>query len=268
MTNQGDFATHRRDGEVVIKVLDVRHPAGAGFVAAAQRTGVTGMNTYLSTLRAAGVTLPADLSVQSAEPLTVRHRWVNGPVLLDYASVDPQRFVDAVAEIAQWVRTLDVADARIDTNLANFCVADNGVVLIDVLPPLMPSLRPKATNLFDVLFTALCFDTTVILDSLIGYAARALLRADIRLSISQREYLTRQIAQRVAEPVGQLPFPQSWFRARVTLALRALAGETEATRLQDFFTLTSVRTFRDLPEEERAHLIRRVDQMLKESSRP
>ena len=102
----------------------------------------------------------------------------------------------------------------------------------------------------------------------LGYAARALLRADIRLSISQREYLTRQIAQRVAEPVGQLPFPQSWFRARVTLALRALAGETEATRLQDFFTLTSVRTFRDLPEEERAHLIRRVDQMLKESSRP
>jgi hypothetical protein len=49
MTDHGDFAAHRRDGDDVIKVLDGQHPAGARFVAAAQNVGMTGMNAYLST---------------------------------------------------------------------------------------------------------------------------------------------------------------------------------------------------------------------------
>lgn len=262
MTGQGEFAAHRRDGDDVIKVLDGRHPAGAGFVAAAQSVGIAGMTTYLSTLRAAGVALPAHLSVVSAQPVTVRHRWVTGFVLLDHASVDPPRFVDAVVEIAGWVRALDATDARVDTNLANFCLADNRVVLVDVLPPLIPSVRPEPSNLFDVLFTALCFDTTVILDALIGYAVRALLHARASVGAGQREDLARQVPQEVAEPVEA--FPASWFRARVVLALRALAREAEPASVQDFFALTSVRAFRDLPEAERAHRIRQVDQTVKE----
>jgi hypothetical protein len=175
MIDHGDFAAHRRDGDDVIKVLHGQHPAGARFVAAAQNVGVTGMTTYLSTLRTAGVTLPPHLSVVSLRPLAVRHRWVTGPVLLDCASADPSRFIDAVIEIAQWVRVLDATDARLDTNLANFCLAEDRVVLLDVLPPLIPSVRPEQANLFEALFTALCFDSRVILDALIGYAARALL---------------------------------------------------------------------------------------------
>ena len=58
MTGQGDFAAHRRDGDYVIKVLDAQHPAGTRIAAAAVHAGKTGMDTYLSTLRAAGVTLP------------------------------------------------------------------------------------------------------------------------------------------------------------------------------------------------------------------
>lgn len=263
MTDQGAFAAHRRDGDDVIKALDGQHPAGARFVAAAQNVGMTGMNAYLGTLRAAGVTLPPHLSVESVRPLTVRHRWVTGPVLLDHARVDPPRFVDAVIEIAQWVRTLDATDARVDTNLANFCVADDRVVLVDVLPPLIVSVRPAPSNLFEVLFTVLCFDTTVILDALIGYAARALLHSGVSVAAGQREDLARQLPQEVAEPVGA-PFPASWFRARVVLALRALAREAESASAHDFFALTSVRVFRDLPEAERAHRIRQVDLTVKE----
>ncbi len=262
MTDQGDFAAHRRDGNDVIKVLDGQHPAGARFAAAAQNVGMTGMNTYLSTLRAVGVTLPPHLSVESAQPLTVRHLWVTGPVLLDHAKVDPPRFVDAVIEIARWVRALDATDARVDTNLANFCVADDRVVLVDVLPPLIPSVRPEPSNLFDVLFTALCFDSKVILDALIGYAARALLHSDVSVAAGQRDNLARQLPQEVAEPVEA--FPASWFRARVVLVLGALAGEAESEVVHDFFALTSVRAFRDLPEAERAHRIRQVDQAVKE----
>jgi hypothetical protein len=263
MTDQGDFAAHRRDGDDVIKVLDGQHPAGHRFVASAQDVGVTGMNTYLSTLRAAGVTLPPCLSVESVRPLTVRHRWVTGPVLLDHVSVDPSRFVDAVIEIAQWVRALDATDARVDTNLANFCLADDRVVLVDVLPPLIPSVRPEPSGLFDELFNALCFDTTVILDALIGYAARALLHSGASVAAGRREDLARQVPQEVAGPV-KASFPASWFRARVVLALRALAGQVEPASIHDFFALTSVRAFRDLPETGRTHRIRQVDQTVKE----
>ncbi len=263
MTGQGDFAAHRRDGDDVIKVLDGQHPAGARFAAAAQNVGMTGMNAYLSTLRAAGVTLPPHLSVESVRPLAVRHRWVTGPTLLDCASADPSRFVDAVIEIAQWVRVLDATDARVDTNLANFCLADDRVVLVDVLPPLIPSVRPEPSNLFEVLFNALCFDSRVILDALIGYAARALLHSDVRVAAGQRDDLARQLPKEFAGPVETL-FPASWFQARVTLALRALAGQAEFEVTHDFFALTSVRAFRDLPEAERAHRLRQVDQTVGE----
>jgi hypothetical protein len=260
MAEHGDFAAHRRDGEDVIKVLGGQHSAGARFVAAAQNVGMTGMNTYLSTLRAAGVTLPPHLSVESARPLAVRHHWVTGPVLLDHAGADPSRFVGAVIEIAHWVRALDATDARVDTNLANFCLVDDRVVLVDVLPPLIPSVRPQPSNVFEVLFNALCFDTTVILDALIGYATRALLHSGVSVAASQRADLARQLPQEVAEVF----FPASWFRARVVLALGALAGEAEPDVVHDFFALTSVRAFRDLREQERAHRIRQVDQAVKE----
>jgi hypothetical protein len=263
MTDHGDFAAHRRDGEDVIKVLDAQHPAGARFVATAQHVGLTGMNAYLSALRAAGVTLPPHLSVESVRPLTVRHRWVTGPVLLDHASVDPSRFVGAVIEIAGWVRALDGTDARVDTNLANFCLAGDRIVLVDVLPPLIPSVRPEPSNLFEVLFNALCFDTRVILDALIGYAARALLHPGIRVAAGQREDLARQVPQEVAN-AAEASFPVSWFRARVALALGALAEEAEPKNVRDFFAVTSVRAFRDLPEAERAHRLRQVDQVVKE----
>lgn len=150
-----------------------------------------------------------------------------------------------------------------DTNLANFCLADDRVVLVDVLPPLIPSVRPTVSNLFDVLFTALCFDTTVILDALIGYAARALLHAHASVAAGQREDLGRQLPREFATHV-EASFPASWFRARAALALGALAGEAESACVQHFFALTSVRAFRDLSEAERADRVRQVDQTMKE----
>ncbi|ASO18076.1 hypothetical protein FHR81_002473 [Actinoalloteichus hoggarensis] len=263
MTGQGDFATHRRDGEDVVKVLDVQNAAAIPFTMVAHHIDASRMNVYLSRLRAAGVTLPPGLSVEHTRPLAVRHLWVAGPVLLDYARVDPSRFVDAVIEIAGWVRALDSADARVDSNLANFCLAEDRVVLVDVLPPLIPSMRPKPSNLFDVLFTALCFDTTVILDALIGYAARALLTSGISLAGRRVEDLAHQVPQEFA-PLAETSFPASWFQARAMLALRGLAGEIEPASVQEFFTPTSVRAFRDISETERADRIQQVAQTVKE----
>lgn len=261
MSGPGDLAPHYRDGEYVIKVLDARHPAGARFVTAAQAEGRTGMGTYLSALRAAGVTLPPDLAVVSAEPLAVRHRWVNGPVLLDYASVDPPRFIAAVTEIARWVNALATTDARLDTNLANFCLAEGGLVLVDVLPPLIPSISQEPANLFEALFTALCLDTPVIHDALIGYAARALLRSTGCLAARHYDDLARQARPAAAE-TASVSFPALWFRARATLALRALAGALAPEVAHEFFALTSVRAFRGLPEAHRAHRIQQVEQAM------
>ncbi|MGH3768388.1 MAG: hypothetical protein ACRDTX_25085 [Pseudonocardiaceae bacterium] len=263
MTDRGDFAAHRRDGDHVIKVLGGQHPAGARFAAAAQSGGMAGMHTYLSTLRAAGVTLPPDLSVVSIQPLAVRHRWVIGPALLDCASAESSGFVDAVVEIARWVRALGCTDARLDTNLANFCLTDERVVLVDVLPPLMLSARLEPSNLFEVLFTALCFDTALTLDALIGYAARALLPSPAGVAVRARDDLARQVPPEAID-VSAASFPASWFRARVVLALRALAGEVASEVVLELFALTSVRVFRELPEAGRAHRIRQVGQTLKE----
>jgi len=263
MTGQGDFASHHRDGAHVIKVLDVQHPAGARFVAAAHGDRKAAMDTYLSALRAAGITLPPDLSVVSAEPLAVRHRWVIGPVLLECANVDPPRFVDAVTEIAGWVRALAATDARLDTNLANFCLTDGRVVLVDVLPPLIRSARPKPSNLFEVLFAALCFDTAVIHDALLGYAARALLRSPVNTAAHPGDDLAHQVRPAATEPAGS-SFPASWFRARLEIALRALAGEAKPDIAHEFFAMTSVRVFRELPETRRAQRIQQVDRIMKE----
>lgn len=259
MTRHGGFAAYHRDGDHVIKVLDARHPVGARF-AAAQAAAETGMDTYLCALRAAGVALPPDLAVVSVEPLAVRHRWVTGPVLLDCASVDPARFVGAVIEIAGWVNALASTDARLDTNLANFCLADGHLVLVDVLPPLLLSISPEPTNLFEVLFTALCLDTPVTHDALIGYAARALLRSTGCVAARQCDDLVRLVPAR-AKFTG-VSFPASWFRVRVTLALRALAGQLAPDVAHEFFALTSVRVFRELAEEDRAQRIQQVDQAM------
>jgi hypothetical protein len=263
MTERGEFAAHCRDGDHVIKTLNEQHPAGTRFVAAAQNVGITGMHRYLRTLRAAGVTLPPDLSVVSAEPLAVRHRWVPGPRLLDCAHADSARFIDGVVEIARWVRALDRTDARLDTNLANFCLADEHVVLVDVLPPLIPSASPEPSNLFEVLFRALCFDTSVTLDALVGYAVRALLQSRASVALGERDALARQVSADVAK-VSTAVFPASWFRARVVLGLRALAGDIASEVVQEFFVLTSVRVFRDLPEKDRADRITQVGHAMKE----
>lgn len=261
MTSHGDFATQRRAGEHVIKVLDVQHPAGARLVTATLDAGAEGMSGYLSALRSAGVQLPPELTMVSQHPLAVRHRWVSGPTLVECARTDPPRFVRAIAEILTWVQALAATDARLDTNLANFCLADGQLVLVDVLPPLIPSTRPEPANLFDVLFTALCFDTEVIHHALIGYAARALLRAPVMVGAQPR----RQLASLApSTPDTDVPFPTSWFHARTTLALRALAGDLAPAVTHEFFALTSVRVLRELPETGRAHRLQHVEQTLKE----
>ena len=45
--------------------------------------------------------------------------------------------------VARWVRALEHTGARLDANLANFVLPDQGnLTCIDVLPPLLASLRP------------------------------------------------------------------------------------------------------------------------------
>lgn len=244
MSHLGEFSTHTRYGKNVIKQINPRHPAGRGFTAAMTRGGEAGLRCYLDALRAAQVRLPRDLAITAPSPLTIRHRWVVGPTVLDAARGDPKVVVTAVRQIATWTQELDGVDARMDTNLANFCLAGDQPVLIDVLPPLMPSLRPEPENLFDELFGGLCFDTPVILDALIGYALRALLRAH---QPAARELLPIA-AELAGSSINGARFPASWFAARRVLALRAAAGQEDPEVVHDFFALTSVLGFRQLNE--------------------
>lgn len=261
MSRQGDFATHRRDGDHVVKRIEVRDPATANLVEAALAAGPAGTERYLGALRAAGVAVAPDLVVLAQRPLAVRHRWVAGPTLPDVAST-PEVFVGAVREIGQWVRDLEPADARIDTNLANFCLVEGHPVLVDVLPPLIPSRRPRPGNQFEELFSALCFDTEVILAALVGYAARALLRAGVPEGAAR--FLT--VGHELSPPAASYPggsVLDVWFHARAALALRALAGDVPIDVAHTFFALTSVRAFRDLDEQQRTRRVEQVGEALR-----
>jgi hypothetical protein len=118
-------------------------------------------------------------------------------------------------------------------------------------------------NLFDQLFSALCFDTAVILQATIGYATRAMLGAADRVTTSYIDVLARQLRYEIP---GQREgsFPAIWFSARAELGLRALAGELPAAVVNDFFALTSVRVFRELPEASRARRVKQVAAVLNE----
>ncbi|MCI2422142.1 hypothetical protein MOQ72_32400 [Saccharopolyspora sp. K220] len=257
----GEFSTHRRDGDHVTKRLNGRHPAGNRFVTAMTTTGAAGMQCYLHVLRSAHVRLPSCLRLVAAEPLTVRHRWVAGPTLLDAPNeTDPATFAAAIAQIGRWVRDLDGTDARIDTNLANFCLEDDQLVLVDVLPPLIPSLRPAPESLFDELFGALCFDTPVILDALVGYALRTLLRTADPSAAQELLPFSYEFPTNIADE----GFPAAWFRARRGLAVRAAMGEAAVEEVQDFFALTSVLGFRQLDEAGRRLRIDQVARRIRE----
>ncbi|HLS41285.1 MAG TPA: hypothetical protein VK038_11030 [Ornithinicoccus sp.] len=253
-----------RDGDQVVKRLATDHPAGAGFPQAMAAVGPDGLATYLRTLAGAGVRLVPGLRVVDQGPeLAVAHRWVPGPVLLD-AAEDATMFVDAVVQIAGWVRALEETDARLDTNLANFCLTPAGrVVLVDVLPPLVPSARPVPHGPFGQLFDALCFQTPVTLDALVGYAARALLRADTPVPADQVARLARL---RTGPPAAPTPFAAEWFRSRAVLALRGLTGQVPAHTVHDYFAATSVLGFAALTPDQQAARVAHVDQMIKELS--
>ncbi len=137
-------------------------------------------------------------------------------------------------------------------------------MLVDVLPPLIPSLRPEPVNLFDELFAALCFDTPVLLDAFLGYALRACLHTPNRTPACELLPVVRDfVADDVDADAG---FPGAWFRARLQLAASAACGEVAVDSVHDFFSLTSVLGFRQLSEHARRHRIDTVAQRIQEWS--
>lgn len=260
MSQQGEFTTHRRDGDHVVKFIEVGDPTTARLVDAALTAGPAGVERYLGALRDVEVAVAPDLVVLAQDRIAVRHRWVAGPTLLDVAST-PEVFIDAVGDIGKWVRDLEPVDARIDTNLANFCLVEGHPVLVDVLPPLIPSRRPRPSDQFEELFCALCFDTDVILAALVGYAARALLRAGVSEGATRFLKLGPELSPPGANSRGGSVL-DGWFHARAALALRALAGDVPVDVAHTFFALTSVRAFRDLDEQQRTRRVTQVGEAL------
>ncbi|MQA87709.1 MAG: hypothetical protein GEV03_24565 [Streptosporangiales bacterium] len=246
----------QRRGQVT-KKPQPHHPAETYLVEAMMRGGAGTVRRYVTLLRAAGVHLPDALEVvhDTNGEVAVGHPWVSGIPLLDLAA-DPEPFLAAVVQVAAWARDLDDTDARLDTNLANFVVCDDGrLVTVDVLPPLLTSLRPTPRNCREVLFDALCFDTPVTLCALAGYAGRALLTGGPDLAHGPAGWLTGRAAAVVAGlcpghgPGGGLGV--WWFHARTVAAARALAGTMPRDQALALFASTSVLALRDAAEPER-----------------
>lgn len=264
MRGQGEFTTLRRDGEYVVKTLTPEHPAGSRFVGAMLAVGRDGVARYVAALREAGVVLPADLEmIEDGGTIAVRHRWIRGLSLPKVAAAAPSAFVDAISTIGAWVVRLEAADARLDTNLVNFCLDGDRLVAVDVLPPLIPSRQPAPCDLFDTLFFALCFQTPVTLAALVGYAARHLFPYADPAAVQDFAAVAAALCPGLEDRSTE-EFPGMWFRARAALALRALRGQVAPEAAVEFFAWTSVLAFRRLDEQQRAERISHVHARVKE----
>lgn len=239
----------QREGEV-LKLM-----SGSGSVPVIQwdeGSSRAHLHRYIRHLGDAGVWLPDDLRivVRSLRP-AVQHRWIPGVPAADLAAMAPDAFLSAVGQIAAWATALKATPARLDANLANFIATSDGLVCIDVLPPLLADLRPAETNDWERLFGALCYDTDITLCALAGYAARALLAAATVLPPAQ-----------VDELAGICPghpdrgtLPVRWFHARLDLAVAALHQRLPAQTALRAFALSSVLRLRNTPASGRqAHI--------------
>ncbi|WP_326635352.1 hypothetical protein OG884_20950 [Streptosporangium sp. NBC_01755] len=200
---------------------------------------------YIEELRTVGVQLPADVRiVKSGRRPAVQHLWIPGTPLPDLAAHHPVLFTSAVRQIAAWVAALDSSGARLDTNLANFVInPDDGLVCIDVLPPLLTDLRPPEHDDWQRLFGGLCYDTDITMCALAGYAARALLAAH-----------GTGVADHIPDLAGLCPghthpdrLPVHWFHLRQKAAVVALCGEIPPRTALKVFTATSVLRLRNTP---------------------
>ncbi|MBH1939217.1 hypothetical protein I5Q34_34015 [Streptomyces sp. AV19] len=257
MSGRTESGVLERDGASVTKRPSWRGPY-ARIGSAMTAAGAEGLHAHLQILSAAGVRLPDGLVVLDDEKgLGVRHQWVAGPTLPELVLWRPRRFAAAVAELAAWVSALAPTDARIDTNLTNVCVLGDGPVLVDVLPPLIPSLRPTPVTLHDQLFDALCFHVPSTLYALVAYSALRLRGCGDRQAQHRLLEVAEEHCGLPARPAAREggPFPCFWFRARALAAVDMLSGAAMDTTARAFLAYTSTTRFAELAEDDRAQRI-------------
>lgn len=231
-----------RHREEVIKTMTAE--VADSFFAHALSGGAEAVRRYAAGLHAAGVTLPEDLAItQGAQGPEVRYRWIGGPTLLELPAWRSAEFTSAVMTIADWVRVLEPASVRLDTNLANFVIPDGeNLVCVDVLPPLLVPSRPPGTGPWEQVIGGLCFDTDITLCAVAGYAIRHLLR------VLGPAALDGTCWQSLAGVCPGHPQPASlaarWFHSRLHAARLAAAGQLPPERAASLFSATSVRALR------------------------
>jgi hypothetical protein len=246
------FSRVGRDGDVVTKRLPKEVDDAYRVLGRCIQASADDLVHYLSDLSSIGV---ATASVQkiadSPDGLEIAHEWVPGPTVLEIAH-DPSRFGAAIVEIGSWARRSESVNARVDSNLENFVATDTGPVLVDFLPPLVPTMavEPRAQNIFDDVFYSLCFDVNAGVNALVSYACRGLLRcgsagsgdACIRIAGELRNDVT---------PASEFSRGAAWFELRARAVECFLSGEVGSGILDDVLAATSVRKLRDADPEMR-----------------
>jgi hypothetical protein len=224
---------------------------------------------YIDSLRHVGVRLPPKIHVVTADPLKVGHEWIEGPMLSDLLEADLSRVMGHIERIGDWQMRLqmDGLDARIDTNLDNFIVDCDGPVLVDVIPPLIPSRGYVPEDLFEELFLPLCLSFTVSTTALIGYALRGSIgRVDLALAnrvtaLAERWSIWDYLTSHGREPMDI-------FAARLRLALDALLGASDGPEVLGFYRATSVEHLASLTELARARQLKEAWKLYDQLTQP
>lgn len=235
-----------RDRDTVVKTMT----ADPDPYFAAMPADAAAVLRYARALQGAGVTLPPGLAVTDGPGgPSVRHAWIAGPTLPELPGTRSADFLEAVATIALWTRSLQRTGARLDANLANFVLPAGGsITCIDVLPPLLTDRRPPEPGPWEQVIGGLCFDPDISLCALAGYAARHLMRV-------------LEPGPAAAALPGVLgicpghPAPGSlaarWFHSRLQAAQLVAAGDLDPARARELLGVTSARALQAAPPAER-----------------
>ena len=234
-----------RDGPsergMVSKTLDPENPhlrrlaaamVGPDALAAAQR--------YLADLSGV-VALPDDVTFTMSGPrLAVRHRWVEGQSLRACLQRTPVLGIEAIQVVLGWCEEVNTTsrDARMDLNLENFVCTPDGPVLIDLLPPLIPSRAYAPESIGETILVSLCFDDLLAAAAMCGYALNALLRKGLGTEATRLADIIESRGIAIAAPETQTP--DRLLMARSEVLCRVAKGGLSYERAGPFIAASAV----------------------------
>ncbi len=125
-----------------------------------------------------------------------------------------------------------------DLNLENFVCTPDGPVLVDLLPPLIPSRAYVPESVGETILVRLCFDDLLAVAAMCGYALNALLRKGLGTEATRLADIIESRGIAIQPPETQTP--DRLLMARSEVLRRVAKGDLSYERASSFIAAAAV----------------------------